>query len=40
MQWLAKVARCVAEQWQWIQLGGAAASLPLSYLCMRTTPQP
>lgn len=40
MQWLAKVARFVAEQWQWIQLGGAAVSLPLSYLCMRTTPQP
>ena len=40
MQWLARVARFVTEQWQWVQLGGAAVSLPLSYLCMRTTPQP
>ena len=40
MQWLAKFARFVTEQWQWIQLGAAAVSLPLSYLCMRTTPQP
>lgn len=40
MQWLAKVARFVEEKWQWIQLGAATASLPLSYLCMRTTPQP
>lgn len=40
MQWLARVAQFVVEQWQWIQLGAAAVSLPLSYLCMRTTPQP
>lgn len=40
IQWLGGFARFVREQWQWIQLGAAAFSLPLSYLCMRTTPQP
>ena len=38
MQWLASAARFVVEQWQWIQLGAAAVSLPLSYLCMRSDP--
>ena len=40
VQWLSKAARFIANQWQWIQLGAAVASLPLSYLCMRGTPQP
>lgn len=40
LQWFSKAARFIAEQWQWIQLGAAVASLPLSYLCMRTTKQP
>lgn len=40
MQWLTSAARFAVEQWPWIQLGAAIVSLPLSYLCMRTTPQP
>ncbi len=37
---LLDVASFIESQWPWIQLGGAAVSLPLSYLCMRGTPQP
>ena len=40
MQWLTSAARFAVEQWPWIQLGAAIVSLPLSYLCMRGTPQP
>lgn len=40
VQWLSKAARFIANQWQWIQLGAAVAALPLSYVCMRGTPQP
>lgn len=40
VQWLSKAARFIAGQWQWIQLGAAVVSLPLSYLCMRGTSQP
>lgn len=39
-QWLSKAAQWVESQWPWIQLGAALVSLPLSYLCMRGTPQP
>lgn len=40
MQWLSQAAEFVVKQWQWVQLGIAAVSLPLSYLCMRRTKQP
>lgn len=40
MQWLSRTVHFVTEQWQWIQLGAAVVSLPLSYWCMRSTPQP
>ena len=43
VQWLSMlndVVDFVHEHWQTIQLGAAAASLPLSYLVMRATPQP
>lgn len=40
IQYLTKAARFVREKWQWIQLAAAVVSLPLSYLCMRTTSQP
>lgn len=39
-QWLMKAAKWVMEQWPWIQLLAALVSLPLSWLCMRTTAQP
>lgn len=43
LQWVGVLQRIwdfVTHQWQWIQLGAAVASLPLSYLCMRGTAQP
>ena len=43
VQWmkiLMDVVHFVENQWPWIQLGTAVISLPLSYLCMRSTPQP
>ncbi len=40
MKWLFNAVRWMERQWPWIQLCAAAASLPLSYLCMRSTPQP
>lgn len=39
-KWLQQAAQFIADQWQWIQLGAALVSLPLSYLCMRGTKQP
>ena len=38
--WLEKAAMFIEKNWQWIQGGLALVSLPLSYLCMRSTPQP
>ena len=35
MKVLMDVLSFIENQWPWIQLGGAAVSLPLSYLCMR-----
>lgn len=43
MRWLRilmDVADFVEHHWRALQLAGAVASLPLSYLCMRGTPQP
>ena len=43
VQWmkvLMDVVNFVQNQWPLIQLGTAVVSLPLSYLCMRSTPQP
>ena len=40
MQWLVDALRFIRDQWQWIQLGAAVVAVPLSYLCMRGTPQP
>lgn len=40
VQWLSKVSRFMVEQWPMIQLVAALVSLPLSYWCMRNTPQP
>ena len=43
VQWtkvLVDIAHFVQNEWQTIQLGAAVVSLPLSYLCMRNTPQP
>ena len=40
MKVLMDVANFIENQWPWIKLGGAAVSLPLSYLCMRGTSQP
>ncbi len=40
MKYLADAARFIQREWQTIQLSAALISLPLSYLCMRDTPQP
>ena len=40
MKYLADFVHFVEHEWPTIQLLGALASLPLSYLCMRNTPQP
>ncbi|MCE5344389.1 MAG: hypothetical protein LLF96_12515 [Eubacteriales bacterium] len=43
VQWmknLADVMQFVRREWPTIQLASALVSLPLSYLCMRETPQP
>ena len=40
MKYLMDIVNFVEHQWPLIQLGTAVASLPLSYLCMRGTPQP
>ena len=40
MKYLMDVLHFVETQWPTIQLVTAVASLPLSYLCMRGTPQP
>ena len=42
-QWvliLSRVMRFIQREWPTLQLLGALGSLPLSYLCMRSTPQP
>lgn len=39
-RWISDALLWIDLHWKWIQLGAAAASLPLSYLCMRNTPQP
>lgn len=38
--WLTSVMRFVTKNWQWLQGLAALISLPLSWLCMRGTPQP
>lgn len=38
--WVSDAVSFIDKQWPQIQLGLALASLPLSYLCMRGTPQP
>lgn len=38
--WIGRAMTFIDDQWPQIQLGMALASLPLSYLCMRGTPQP
>ena len=40
MKYLADFIHFVEHEWPTIQLLAALASLPLSYLCMRNTPQP
>jgi hypothetical protein len=40
MKYLADAAQFIRREWQTIQLTAALVSLPLSYLCMRDTPQP
>lgn len=39
-QWISNALIWIGKHWKWIQLGAAGISLPLSYLCMRGTPQP
>ncbi len=39
-QAFSRIADFITHQWQWIQLGAAVVSLPLSYWCMRSTAQP
>ncbi|MDD3335623.1 MAG: hypothetical protein PHI98_08890 [Eubacteriales bacterium] len=38
--WLQNAANFFINNWQWIQGVAALVSLPLSWLCMRSTPQP
>lgn len=40
MKYLADFVRFVQKEWQTLKLLAAVGSLPLSYLCMRNTPQP
>lgn len=40
MKWLTDTAQFFARHWQWVQGLAALVSLPLSWLCMRSTPQP
>lgn len=40
LQWLSNAAKFLARHWQWVQGLAALISLPLSWLCMRSTPQP
>ncbi|NLO86730.1 MAG: hypothetical protein GX096_15085 [Clostridiales bacterium] len=39
-QWISDALIWIGKHWKWIQLGAAGVSLPLSFLCMRGTPQP
>lgn len=40
MAWLSRLTQWVERNWQWVQAGAALGCLPLSWLVMRSTPQP
>ena len=40
LAWFSRAAQWIETNWQWVQLGGAAVALPLSWLVARSTPQP
>lgn len=39
-RWISDAMIWIGKHWKWVQLSAAGVSLPLSYLCMRNTPQP